>query len=455
MKWLLLLTLGSTSVSTHTWIAEVKANRASHRGGEVGVEGIVVDIRSTSSAAKRGLYRLIDESDREGVLVRTNKLPSDGGSFRLRARVALQQPVTGALLLEEIARTRIDSRPILPVVVGGASVLMLVVLGVLLAKARGQERLYMVSPPLWLLPDAGPYGKSGSAPGAGQPPLQYRPDLEEADRRQRARLKQRTRSLMQALVASLVLTGTSAAWVVETGPISAQVPAFIFIDADDSVAPTPAAPSADTALEDQAPVVRLDSFAERRQFRRDSTVRSRASRLAAADQTPGAEVPAPATRQPVVDSGRVPDISLPTPPPAPAPAPPSPPEVKEPIPDPAVERTRAVEALAVAARRLVSAINDKRLVDLAVVLPDVMAGDLGRRERFLKLVRELGPRAVLTESGDATLAEERGEAKFTILFNWRGDFGVDRRKAGHFLAVVRRQAGGWHFEGARLLDAVP
>jgi hypothetical protein len=38
---------------------------------------------------------------------------------------------------------------------------------------------------------------------------------------------------------------------------------------------------------------------------------------------------------------------------------------------------------------------------------------------------------------------------------WRGDFGVERRRAGRFAGVVRRAGEEWRFDGARLLDAVP
>ncbi|NOT08546.1 MAG: hypothetical protein HOP28_10115, partial [Gemmatimonadales bacterium] len=105
--------------------------------------------------------------------------------------------------------------------------------------------------------------------------------------------------------------------------------------------------------------------------------------------------------------------------------------------------------------RVVGAINGKRLPDLAIVLPEALAGDLGRRERFVKLVKDFAPRATLGPLDGVTLDDDRGEARFTVNFVWRGDFGVERRKAAKFLGFARRQANGWHFEGARLLDPLP
>lgn len=104
---------------------------------------------------------------------------------------------------------------------------------------------------------------------------------------------------------------------------------------------------------------------------------------------------------------------------------------------------------------MVAAINGKQTAQLLTLLPATMARDPGRLERFLDLVREFAPRATLGTIEAMSLAEDRGEATFAVSFTWRGDFGVERRKAGRFSGVVRRQEGGWRFEGARLLDAVP
>jgi hypothetical protein len=84
-----------------------------------------------------------------------------------------------------------------------------------------------------------------------------------------------------------------------------------------------------------------------------------------------------------------------------------------------------------------------------------MAGDPGRLERFVGLVKGFAPRASLGTVEPLGLADDLGEVRFTVTFVWRGDFGVERRKAGRFVGVVRRQEGGWRFVGARLLDAIP
>ncbi len=88
-------------------------------------------------------------------------------------------------------------------------------------------------------------------------------------------------------------------------------------------------------------------------------------------------------------------------------------------------------------------------------MPGALAQDAGRRERFFKLVKEFGPRATLDGVEDPTLAQNRGEARFTISLSWRAEFGVARRKAGRFLAIAHRQDAGWQVDGARLIDPVP
>jgi hypothetical protein len=88
-------------------------------------------------------------------------------------------------------------------------------------------------------------------------------------------------------------------------------------------------------------------------------------------------------------------------------------------------------------------------------MPVALAPDAGQRERFFKLVKDFGPRATLDGIEDPTLAGDRGEARFTISLSWRGEFGVARRKAGRFLAIVHRQDAGWQVDGASLIDPVP
>ncbi len=445
----------SAPSADHSWIADIKGNRALLAGKEVRVEGLVVDIRSTASEARRGLYRLIDESDREGVLIRTNRLPADGGAYRVRTLVAARQPADGSLLLVEVSRDRTDRRSSVPAVLAVLSALALAALTTLTIRAMRAERQYLVSPPLWLLPDAGPYGKSAPA-AAGEPALTYDPDLEESDRRQRESLKTRRRMLVRALVVSLLCLSGSGAWLVASRPSTSPVPAFILIDANEAVAvPPPPAPILDTVFADRPIEQRFDSALRPQPIRRDSVGPRRPPATVAVAPNPqtdtAAVTPGPVQRPEVV----IPPAPAPTPPPpSPTPAsplPPSPPPARSPEED----RRLATAAAAQGISRVVAAINSKRVTELLILVPEEMAGDAGRLERFVDLVKGFAPRATLGTVEPLALADDRGEARFAVSIMWRGDFGVERRKAGRFIAVVRRQEGGWRFEGARLLDAIP
>ena len=378
--WLL---LQAAPQAKHTWIADLKANRATLGTAIVRVQGDVVDIRSTSPTAKFGFYRLIDASDPAGLLVRTNQLPKEGGALVIRAKLATQQPPDGSLLLDEIDRQRTDKAANVAVILVGISLAGVLVLAGLLLKAALDERRYKVSPPLWLLPDAGPYGKASGGAASPAPSLKYSADLEEADRKQRQRLRERTRGLFKLTLGSVGLAALSGIWLLLSRPASAQMPAFIFIEADD--VPIPAAtaspPAGDTTLAQNPAPVRFDSATVQQQppRRKDSV----------AGRRPIAPAPAPV---PVDTASRQP-VPTPSPAPAPAPSPPPPPPAPAPEPsppplDPAVERTRATAALGQAAQSLVDAINGHRLIDVALLLPEGLAGDLGRRERFMKLLKD-------------------------------------------------------------------
>ena len=101
------------------------------------------------------------------------------------------------------------------------------------------------------------------------------------------------------------------------------------------------------------------------------------------------------------------------------------------------------------------AINGRQLESLARLLPESVAGDLKRRERFMSLLKDYSPRATLAKIEGTTLAENRGEARFTLELEWRADFGVGHRKTGQFVGLVSRSGADWRFDGARLLNSVP
>ena len=115
----------------------------------------------------------------------------------------------------------------------------------------------------------------------------------------------------------------------------------------------------------------------------------------------------------------------------------------------------ASQMLTQSAGRLVDAINNKRWDNVARLLPEAISGDLKRRERFMKFLKDYAPRASLAGVEGTTLAEDQGEARFTVQFDYRGDFGVGDRRTGRFTGVVSRNGAEWRFDGARLLNSLP
>jgi len=316
------------------------------------------------------------------------------------------------------------------------------------------------------LPNLGPYGKTGPAAEGAAPSLQYEPDLEDEDRVQREDLRRRKRRLLQALVISVAVTGSSAAWAIDTRRPSGPVPAFIFVDAGDRPIPPPAPPP----LADKPPTVIIDSAAK--------TLAMPAPSAFATRPTPAVAPPSPRRRDsstqrvatlPPVRHGdslarsdsasvtRAPPVVSPAPPPAPAPSPPPAPvpQPREEATDPAVDKARAADAISGLAGHVVSVIAAKSLSDLTGLMPADLGGDAGKRERFLNFVREFGPRPGLGAIEGVAVAGDRAEARFSIAFTWRGDFGVDRRKPGRFLGILQRQNGEWRPLGVRFLDGVP
>jgi hypothetical protein len=460
----------SDSTPANTWIADLKANKALVAGRAVRIEGQVVDLRATSPMASRGLYRLIDATDPAGVLIRTERLPIDGGAFRVRGRVASTLSADSLPLLDEIERQRQGGSPFFPLALAGASGLALVALAILFARATTEEHRNRISAPLWLLPNLGPYGKTTAGTEGAAPALNYEPDLEDADRLQRERLRRRKHSLFQALIASVAVAASSTAWAINTRHPSGPVPAFIFVDAEDRPVAEPTPP----ALADQPPTVVIDSASKAPASSASSafvTVRpekppttppprrrdSAPQRVAvtAPVRRPDSVLRADSAR--ATTAGTTAEVTPPSRVPVPTPSPPPPPvvEPRDETPDPAVDRARAAEALSGLAGRLVAAIASKNMSELSSLMPADVAVDVGRRERFLKFVREFGPHAGLGGIEETTVAGDRGEARFAVSFTWRGDFGVDSRKPGRFLGILRRQNGEWRPAGVRFLDGVP
>ena len=68
------LATGPSAAPPHTWIADLKANRAAFAAAEIRLEGDVVELRSTSPGVQRGMYRLVDASGTVYVMAKARNV---------------------------------------------------------------------------------------------------------------------------------------------------------------------------------------------------------------------------------------------------------------------------------------------------------------------------------------------------------------------------------------------
>ncbi|MGH7524685.1 MAG: hypothetical protein ACREK8_10295 [Gemmatimonadales bacterium] len=457
--------------SSHPAIAAVKAHPAAFGGRALEIRGHVAEIRSASALEHIGLYRLVDASDTAGILVQSRNLPLGGGTFRVEAKVA---PVSGDAAppeLIEIGRHATDERPALPTAVFILCGLTALTLGALLIQISREQRKNLLALPLWLLPYAASTGNADR--GDSLPALRFEPELETEDRRRHGELRRRKRKLMAGTSTAVLLTAASGFWVVGTRPHVTNLPTYVRLAAD---TPTDTIAGRPDSIADAAPVARVapppaavpsatktvargstPTVGDTGSVRRPPLAAPPPQSIAA--QPPAKQRPTP---QPPPASALVPPPAPPPPPPPPEPQPqlaviPPPPSAtsQAPVRNPETDLAEATSVARDGASQLVAAINAKDAGSLSQLLPDAQAGDRGRLNRFLKLVKDYGPRATLSRVEAPTLTGDRGEAQFSVALSWRGDFGVNSRKSGAFVGALRHTEGGWRFDGARLLDNLP
>lgn len=463
--------------SSHPAIAAIKANPARFGGWTFEIRGRVVEIRSASALDRVGLYRLVDASDTAGILVQSHNLPIGGGAFRVEAKVAPASGDAAPPELVEVRRHATDERPPLPTAVFVLCLLGALTLGALLVQITREQRRNLLALPLWLLPFAASGGNADRSDSL--PALRFEPELESEDRRRHGELRRRKRKLMAGTSAAALLTAASGFWVIRSRPHVTNLPTYVRLAAE--TPPDTMAGRAD-AVADSAPVARIDPPpappAPSRATPAPRTVvaattppirdTARARRPAGVPPQPK-PIPSqpPAKQLPVPEP---PPASVAEPPASPPPAPPPPPPEPQPqltvIPpappatsratrNPEADLAEATSVARDAAGRLVTAINARDAGSLSQLLPDAQAGDRARLNRFLKLVKDYGPRATVASVDAPTLTGDRGEVQFSVALTWRGDFGVNSRKSGAFLGALRHTDSGWRFDGARLLDNLP
>jgi tRNA A37 threonylcarbamoyladenosine modification protein TsaB len=93
--------------------------------------------------------------------------------------------------------------------------------------------------------------------------------------------------------------------------------------------------------------------------------------------------------------------------------------------------------------------------DVATVAGLFLADDARRRDKFVQYLKDAGPISTFQVTEAAQVTETAADAGFTLLFKWRADFGVEKKKSVKFQASTRRRGDEWAFAGVRLLENFP
>jgi hypothetical protein len=166
----LLALAGAGPAVAQQWIADIKAVPQRHVNREVTIEGQVMATTPNPPGTTRGTYLVVDDSDPQGIAVRTKNLPPAGREYRVTGTV-IQDAATATFLIDEIGRGPVG-RPawLLPGLIG-LGVLVLLLLWALVRAMRGGRPApaYAGAPvPPMAAPTAAPTIRPTTAP----PPLE-------------------------------------------------------------------------------------------------------------------------------------------------------------------------------------------------------------------------------------------------------------------------------------------
>lgn len=97
----------------------------------VSLEGQVVSVQADPIGTSRGVYLLIDDSDRNGIRVQSKNLPAPGEVFRISGLVIQDPQNTRLPLIQETDRSRVNN-PLFLYLMIGSGLLAIVLFGALI-----------------------------------------------------------------------------------------------------------------------------------------------------------------------------------------------------------------------------------------------------------------------------------------------------------------------------------
>ena len=113
------------------FISDIKQNPSKYYNLPVKIKGVVVDVTPDQIGPSSGFFTLRDESE-ETIDIKTNELPAPGQSFIVEGTVTMKAG-TQTPYLKELKR---GGGNLLPVIVIGAAVIVLILIGILVYMLR-------------------------------------------------------------------------------------------------------------------------------------------------------------------------------------------------------------------------------------------------------------------------------------------------------------------------------
>ena len=113
------------------FISDIKMNPSKYYNLQVRIKGVVVDVTPEQAGLKSGMYTMRDESE-QTIEVKTDELPAPGQSFMVEGIVTMKAQ-TQTPFLKELKR---NGGNLLPIIVIGAAVIVLILIGVLVYMLR-------------------------------------------------------------------------------------------------------------------------------------------------------------------------------------------------------------------------------------------------------------------------------------------------------------------------------
>lgn len=150
-------------LSAQNFVSDIKAAPQRYWNRTVEIEGQVTAVQAEFPGSPKGQYILVDESDTDGLLIRTKELPGPGQSFRVTGLVVQDKQNALLAVIQETERKPLGWRPPiwLYVVVGGLLVVLVYVLVVSMRQPKPATAM-----PAGLAPAP----MTGSPMGAPMPP---------------------------------------------------------------------------------------------------------------------------------------------------------------------------------------------------------------------------------------------------------------------------------------------